>query len=323
MCKKEGRILRLQKMIAMLLAVLVLFSFAGASASQLLQMSIPVTGTGDSFRFDEAAGKLIFPDCIVTDIYAEDTTWEIEGAESLDYQKLFNCVWEAQTEMLPENPLDGPWDLSDNPQKYDKYLHFLSADLILWLQSADNPAFSARILMSPSNAEDFPEDGYYVYADIRVWKNNQAVEDAYFEYLLESENLWNWVVAVGGGNDEDISQIAETKEIVRYLITGSGTADPSEISMHITDSEIIDGLVDAILAGESMGNHRIASEETQHLRFYLADGNSMDIYLGLTRIPEEEDVVYARLGRSYYRLDRDGIESLLKKLGLESIFDYY
>ncbi|MGI6238828.1 MAG: hypothetical protein ACOYI5_04290 [Christensenellales bacterium] len=302
---------RCRTWIGLTIATLLLFPFACAASGQAPQMSIPIQGAGDAFYFDEDNGRVIFPDYNVTAAYAMDTTWDIEGVETIDFQRLFDCLQEAHAEVPPnywEMTGSNP-DALPEPHKYDLYRKFEPAGLILWLQDAVDPNYIARIRLFPSNVVDHPDDGHFVYIDFFVWKGEWSWENETIqvEYNLASEELWDIVVEIAGGKDQEISQISQTTGIARYATTGDAPSDLREITKYIADQDIIDGMVQCILNGESMGEHRMETDEPHHFRFFLEGGETMDLYLGVASLWNGEQWIYARMGRSFYRLDRDTI----------------
>lgn len=290
--------------LALLIAALLIAQAGCAFAEGYLPQKIE--GSGTEFTFDTKTGKANVPDCILLEVHAFCTEWDVSDSffESGDSANIFDFIADAKVSEMPR-------------LEESKYALYEYAGLELFVQSAADSKASARIRMSPRNRDDYRE--YLDIVDLEiVYYQNYGLPDeksTLAEYQLESYNLWNAVVEFT--MECYLPTALEDTVCIEYhsLQNDPGApATPSANPPVLKDRAQVQAIVKALVNGEKL-EHNMVGSDYMHLRFVDEKGNKMNVYLQNPR-DDEEGKIYARMGTYCYRIDKDAIQNALNAAGI-------
>lgn len=290
--------------LALLIAALLIAQAGCAFAEGYLPQKIE--GSGTEFTFDTKTGKANVPDCILLEVHAFCTEWDVSDSffESGDSVNIFDFIADAKVSEMPR--LDE-----------GKYALYEYAGLELFVQSAADSNVSARLRMSPRNRDDYRE--YLDIVDLEiVYYQNYGLPDeksTLAEYQLESYNLWNAVVEFT--MEYYLPTALEDTVCIEYhsLQNDPGApATPSANPPVLKDRALVQAIVKALVNGEKL-EHNMVGSDFMHLRFVDEKGNKMNVYLQNPR-DDEDGKIYARMGTYCYRIDKDAIQKALNAAGI-------
>lgn len=290
--------------LALLIAALLVAQAGCAFAEGYLPQKIE--GSGTEFTFDTKTGKANVPDCILLEVHAFCTEWDVSDSffESGDSANIFDFIADAKVSKMPR-------------LEEGKYALYEYAGLELFVQSAADSKASARIRIWPRNRDDYREHLDIVDLEIVYYQNYGLPDEksTLAEYQLESYNLWNAVVEFT--MEYYLPTALEDTVCIEYhsLQNDPGApATPSANPPVLKDRAQVQAIVKALVNGEKL-EHNMVGSDYMHLRFVDEKGNKMNVYLQNPR-DDEDGKIYARMGTYCYRIDKDAIQNALNAAGI-------
>lgn len=305
--KKEERVMnhifkKFRGFLALLLLLVTLAGFGGAALAE----NSPVRLRGNAARFGLQGGRLMLPDCLLLDVKAPYTTWELNSRPTAqEMQSLFDALGRA--EAVPCTPVSK-----------GRHARYAYAGLRLKLQSTRNPAATAVLTLRPLNYKGLGRysQGVDIYVDLYENRGKQNEKCERHALRLKAGKTWEQIVRLSG---ESVAlEALKSTTAIEYHSMRSGAsapASPDKTPRTLRDQAHIRAITGVLLGGKRVP--LTAASDVLHLRFRLGDGSVRNVYLQrpASQNQQASGLVYARVGAECYEIDSGELYKVLRNAG--------
>lgn len=285
--------------------LLLLATFAGLGGDALAENS-SIRLLGNAARFGLRSGRLMLPDCLLLDVKAPYTTWELSNRPTAqEMQNLFDALGRAEA-------------VSCTPISSGRHARYAYAGLRLKLQSTRNPSATAVLTLRPLNYKGLGRysQGVDIYIDLYENQGRQNEKHERHALRLKAGKTWDQIVRLSG--ESMALEALKNTTAIEYHSMRSGAfapAIPDKTPRTLRNHAHIRAIAGVLLGGKRVP--LTAASDVLHLRFRLGNGGACNVYLQrpANQHQRASGLVYARIGAECYEINGGELYKVLRNAG--------